>query len=202
MTTVQQLLDPLLANTPLLAYVVLFGATIILGNIASFTALFIGVQNYSHSPVLLFIIFTILVADVVADCTWYSMGRALQETRLGKWIRRRIPKREHIEKHLRVNSRRWIFLSKYIYSSTFAIIFSVGWARVPFKKFFPVSLFAIGTSVPLLLLISFGLSKGLTALEAIEIFKHFERILFVGIVVFLILMFVVRKVGHWILDRE
>jgi len=171
----------------------LFFSTLIIGNVVSFTALWIGFREYSNTRILPFIILTLIAADLIGDILWYSLGRLGRDTRFGNFLHNHLPRQKKIETHIQKSSRQWIFLSKYIPSSTFAIIFSVGWARVEFKKFWPVSLAAIFSSLAIIIGLSWGLSAGLSLLEAVAFFKRFERILLVGVILFVAVSYIISK---------
>lgn len=202
MNAITEALSPFVTTNPFLAYLIVYGATIILGNLAAFTALWIGLHNNFGASVLPLIILSLFLADISGDLLWYFSGRALRDTKFGNFIKERLPGHRHIERHIHRNSARWIVLSKFIYSTTFPIIFSVGWAKIEFKKFLPYSLLAIATSIPLLVLIAYGISSWLSPLEASFAFRQIERILAIGIVTFFIVRFAIGKIVKLFTDRD
>lgn len=108
---------------------------------------------------------------------------------MGEKIHSKIPKAEIVTAHLEKHGCKWVFLSKYIPSSTFTIIFSAGWTDMPFKKFLKTSLLAIFSSVLLIAGLTYGLSSGFTAIEAESVFNRIEQLLIVGLIVFLTINF-------------
>ena len=67
-----------------------------------------------------FVIFT----DICGDLAWYYMGKKLRGTPFGEKIHSKIPKAKDVAQNLEKHSSKLVFFSKYIPSSTFAIIFS------------------------------------------------------------------------------
>lgn len=199
---IQSFFAPILLAYPLLLYFGTYLSIIILGNVVSFATLWLAFQGDVQIGPFLVVVSLVLFADISGDLTWYWLGRSLRGTRFGTFIYRRVPQRENIERHIQKRATRWIFLSKFIPFSTFPIIFSAGWANVPFRKFFPVSLAAIVSSVATLVLLSFGLSLGLSPLEPVAAFKQFERLFLLGIIIFLALNFLAAKLSRRVLRRE
>lgn len=179
----------LITNYPLLTYPGLFISIIIIGNPVSFSTFWLAFQEeFSFSAIswlFAFVIFT----DICGDLAWYYMGKKLRGTPFGEKIHSKIPKAKDIAAHLEKHAGKWVFLSKYIPSSTFTIIFSAGWVNVPFKKFIRTSLLAISSSVLLIAGMTYGLSSGFTALEAKSIFGRIEQLLAVGLAIFLLINF-------------
>lgn len=183
----------LVYQNQLTAYVAVYLLTLILGNITSFAGLWLAFEGLLGRWGIILMIFAILAADVTGDILWYSLGRALRDTRFGNFVKRHLPHHQKIEAHLQKNCRRWIFLSKFIAFSTFTIVFSVGWAKIDFKKFFRVSLLAIASWVPILALITYGLFSGLTPLVGVSSFRKLEYLLAMGIISFFIIDYLLGK---------
>jgi membrane protein DedA with SNARE-associated domain len=198
----------LLASHDLLAVcAVIYGSTIFLGNIAAFTSLWVafgGTLGVWGVPCTIVAIFA---ANVSGDILWYSMGRGLRTTRLGRWIRGRIPNHENIESHVAGNGLRWMLFAKFVYGSNFPIIFSLGWSRVPFHSFFRRSLQAIALWLPLILGVSYGLYSGLAPLAvAISDVRTVEILFLLGLVLFIVVQYVLvgvfKRVWGKDTDRE
>lgn len=193
---------PIIATYPVLLYLGTYLSIIFLGNVISFTTVLLAFQGGVRFWPFAGIIFLVILADVSGDLAWYWLGRKLRGTKIGEALYRKLPRHEKIEKNILKNSDRWVFLSKFIPFSTFTIIFLTGWIEVPFKKFFRVSLVAIVSSVAALVIFAFVLSLGLSSLEPIALFKQFERLLALGILVFIIfnlfLAKLFRRVIRWL----
>jgi membrane protein DedA with SNARE-associated domain len=169
-----------------LAYFIVYIITIFLGNISAFAGFWMAVRGFFGSWSVPFLILTIFAADVSGDLLWYSLGSTLRDTRFGNWVKNRIRGHEKIEARLRKNGARWIFVSKFLYASSFPIIFTVGWCKVSFRKFFRTSLLSILLWVPILSAIAYGLTIGLYSLGSLAIFKQIEIFFFVGLGLFLL----------------
>jgi membrane protein DedA with SNARE-associated domain len=163
----------------ILACLLVYLTAIFIGNIASFTSFWVAFEGGFGAwgvPLILAIVFC---AAVSGDLIWYTMGRTLRSTRLGDWIRRRLPGHEKLEAHIKQRGGRWILASKFVYGS-FPILFTVGWTGMPFRRFFRNSLAAISLWLPVIFGVSYGLYASLAPLAAaIRTVRDFE-LLFLG----------------------
>ena len=75
----------------LLAYFIIYVATIFLGNISAFVSFWVIAEGYFGAWGVPALILTIFLADLSGDLLWYSLGRGTRNTRFGNWIRRRLP---------------------------------------------------------------------------------------------------------------
>lgn len=185
-----------------LPYLIIYVATIFLGNISVFVSLWLAFKGYFASWGVPFLFLAISAAEVTGDLTWYALGHTLRDTRLGAFIRNRLPHHEKIEAHLQRNGSRWIFLSKFIYASSFAILFSVGWSKYDFKTFFRASLTSVVVSLAVFGGIAYGLFMSLSFLEAIAAFKRFERLLLVGLALFVVVNYILARFLKKILGKN
>lgn len=186
-----------------LAYFIIYIATIFLGNISAFISFWIVFQGSFGAWGVPFFILTIFCANLSGDLLWYSLGRATRDTRLGNWILRRLPKwHEKLDNAFERNGKRWIILSKFFYASAFPVVFSAGWSRMGFRKFFRISLLSILTWLPILLGLVYGLTSGLSPLRAVSIFKNFEAVFFVGLGLFLFLDYLLAKMVGWVFEEK
>lgn len=199
---IQAFFAPLLLAYPVLVYFGTYLSIIIIGNVVSFATFWLAFQGNVQLWPFLGVVSLVLFADISGDQAWYWLGRGLRGTKFGNFLYRKLPGREYLEEHIREKADRWIFLSKFIPSSTFPIIFLAGWSDVPFRKFFPVSLAAIVSSAAVLVLLAFGLSLGLSALQPTAFFRDFERLFLLGIVIFLILDFLAAKLSRRAFRRK
>lgn len=142
---------------------------------------------------------TVLAADISGDILWYFLGRTLRDTGFGNFIHGHLPRHEKIDSSIQEKGAKLIFFSKFIYASSFPIIFSVGWARLDFKKFFRMSLLSILAWVPLLTLLSYGLFSGISLFRAIKLFKRFEIIIFLALICFVTINYALAKIVKRIL---
>jgi membrane protein DedA with SNARE-associated domain len=173
----------------LLAYLVVYLATIFLGNIGAFLALWAAFEGGLGAWGVPGVLTAAFAANVTGDMLWYSMGRWLRTTRFGGWIKRRAPQHEKIEAHVAERGPRWMLFAKFAYGSNFPIIFAIGWTQLPFGRFFRRSLLAIAIWLPVILGVSYGLYSSLSPLAAVIEIKHFELLFLAGLILFIILQF-------------
>ncbi len=185
-----------------LAYFIIYIATIFLGNISAFASFWIVFQGFFGPWGVPFLILTIFAADLSGDLLWYSLGNTLRDTRLGNFLKNHLPHHEKLERRIHKNGSRWVRFSKFIYASSFPIIFLVGWMRVDFKKFFKASLISIITWLPILTGLAYGLISGLSPLNAISTFKKFEVAFFIGLVLFFVLDYFIVLLIKKIFSKE
>ncbi len=173
------------SQNPFLAYLIIYIATIFLGNISAFASFWLVFRGFFGPWGIPLLVLTIFLADASGDLLWYSLGYTLRDTRLGNFVKKHLPHHQKMEENIHKNGTAWIFLSKFIYASSFPVIFLVGWAQINFKKFFKTSLVSIITWVPILCVLAYGLISGLTPLRAVAIFKRFEAIFVLGLAMFI-----------------
>lgn len=178
----------------LLAYFIVYVSTIFLGNISAFTSFWFAFQGGLGPFGVPFVILAVFLAHITGDLLWYSMGRTLRETRFGNWVRRRLPGHEKIEAHIERRGKRWMIFSKFVYGSNFPIVFSIGWMKIDFKKFFKNSLLAVSLWLPILIGLSYALFSSLSPLRAVATFKNFEEVFLIALVLFLVFDYLLVKV--------
>src|SRR6185369_9683131 len=176
-------------NLPL-AYLLIYLLTIPLGNIGALGA-FVLAYGGSLGPFgFPLVIVTIFLSDISTDMLAYSTGKVLRGTRFGNWIKNHLPHHAKIEAHLQKHTRRFIFLSKFLYLSSFAIIFLVGWTSCEdFKTFLKNSMQAAAIWVPFITILSTLLVSSLSYLHAANIIHHIEILFLFGILGYLLLNF-------------
>lgn len=196
----------LAGQNPFLAYFIIYLVTIFLGNISAFASLWLALRGYLGTWGVPWILLTIFAAEATGDLLWYALGRTLRETRFGNFVKNHLPGHSKIEQNLERNGRNWIFLSKFLYGSTFPIIFLVGWTKTDFKKFFQTSLVALLLWLPILTGLAYGLIFSLTPLGAIAafkvIFKKFEFVFFFGLGLFVVADYFLAKAFKIIAARR
>jgi membrane protein DedA with SNARE-associated domain len=186
----------------LLAYLVVYLATIFLGNIGAFLALWAAFQGGLGAWGVPAVLVAAFAANVTGDILWYSMGRWLRTTRFGTWIKRRAPQHEKIETHVAERGPRWMLFAKFAYGSNFPIIFAIGWTRLPFGRFFRRSLLAIAIWLPVILGVSYGLYSSLSPLAALIEIKHFELLFLAALILFIILQFALVRFFEKIFGKD
>jgi len=191
----------LASQNPFLAYFIIYFVTIFLGTISAFASFFIIFRGLlgAWGPPLLFL--TIFCSNVTGDLLWYSLGWTLRDTRLGNFIKNRLPGHTRIEAGIQKNGMRWVFASKFLYGSSLPILFFVGWMKMDFKRFFKTAVAAILCWLPIITAIAFGLVAGLTPLHAAATLKEYTIIFLLGIVLFLIGNYILAKIFKFLFRR-
>lgn len=188
-------LSMLASQNQLWAYFIIYISTIFLGNIPAFASFWLVLHGSFGPWGVPLLVLTLFLSYASGDLLWYGLGRALRGTLLGNFIKKRFaPQQEKIEEKLNENSRGLIFVSKFLYASSSPVIFSVGWAKIDFKKFFTTSLLSIMVWLPILTAVSYGLISGLTPLRAVSIFKQFGIVFLVGLALFFIVEYALAGV--------
>ena len=177
-----------------LAYLLVYLATIFLGNIGAFASFWVAFQGGLGPWGVPGVLVGAFAANVTGDMLWYAMGRTLRATRFGGWIKNRFPNHGKFDGHIERKGPRWMLFAKFAYGSNFPIIFSLGWAQYDFKKFFRRSLLAIAVWLPAILGISYGLYSSLSPLAAVQTIKHFEVLFLAGLVAFIILQYILARI--------
>ena len=188
-------------NIPL-AYLIMYLGTIFVGNISAFVSFWVVAKgNFGPWGVPLLIL-TIFLADATGDIAWYSLGRCTHDTRLGNWIKHHAPGYARAEAAMAKNGGILIFFAKFVYASSFPVIFSLGWTQMPFKKFIRNSMLSILIWLPVLIGLSFGLVAGLSPLATIAAFKNFELIFLAGLILFIVLDYLLARVIGRLFERR
>jgi len=202
---VSELLSHLVAaashNIPL-AYFVIYLGTIFVGNISAFVSFWIVTQGMFGPWGVPLLILTIFLADMSGDIAWYSLGRFTHDTRFGNWIRGHVPGYHKAEATMAKNGGILIFFAKFVYASSFPVIFALGWTRMPFRKFFKNSVLSILIWLPVLVGLSFGLVAGLSPLNAITTFKDFQLIFVIGLALFIVFDYLLAHVIGQLFERR
>ena len=184
-------ISPLFTTHPFLAFPLIYVITIILGDIFAFAAFWLIFSLRLGEEYVLTALAVVLFSNVSGDLLFYYLGKYLRDTKIGDAIKNHLPYHNRLESHIQANSRRWIFLSKFIYASTFTIIFLVGWTKVELRTFLRTSLLSIFSWVPLLFALAYALSWSFSSLGAAAAFHKIELLFLAGIISFVIF--------HWFL---
>ena len=182
----------------LLSYALVFVSTILLGNISAFAALWLAFQGSFGPGGIPAILIVLFLSDLTADLLWYSLGRALAGTRFGSFIENHLPGAKKVQEYLGRRGVRLIFLAKFLYASNFIILFSVGWIKMDFNKYFRASLLAVLLWLPFVTALTSILFAGLSLVHAQIIVKHLEVIFLVGLVLFV----AINHATKWFIRRS
>ncbi len=185
------------------AYFIIYVATIFLGNISAFAAFWLVAQGYFGAWGIPLLILVIFLADMTGDILWYTLGRTLHDTKPGNWIKKHLPGYKRAEAAIERNGKRLIFAAKFLYASSFPIIFLIGWTRkMDFRRFVKNSVYSILLWLPILLGIAYGIVSGLWPLKSVLVVKNFEWLFLVGLVLFLLLDLAMAKIFGTIFNRR
>ena len=180
----------LVGQNPIAAYFIIYIATIFLGNISAFVSFWVIFEIHFGLIGLLCLVCTIFLADMTGDLLWYSLGRALRDTRFGFWMETHLPGHAKIEATLQQKGRQWIFLSKFVFGFAPPVVFSIGWSGMEFKTFYKNSVLSITLWLPVLTALAYGIVSGLAPLAATN-FRRVEWVFLGGFVLFIILDYVI-----------
>lgn len=184
-----------------LAFFIIYLGTIFFGNISAFATFWIAFRGGFGAWGIPLAALVIFAAEVSGDMLWYSLGSTLRDTRLGTFLKNRLPNHEKLESKIQTKIVRMVVLSKFIYASSFPIIFMIGWSRVAFKRFFRASSLTLAAWVPLLMGIAYGLFSSLSPLGAIATFRQFEINFFIGIAAFIVANYFLTKLVKFVFGK-
>ena len=184
-----------------LAFFIVYLATIFLGNVSAFAAFWIAFRGGFGTWGVPLALLTIFAAEVSGDMLWYSLGSKLRDTRLGAFVKNHLPRHERLEQKMQKQNVRYVVLSKFIYASSFPVVFMVGWSRVAFKRFLKTSVLTLVAWTPLLMGIAYGLFSGLSPLGAIATFRQFEINFFIGIAAFIVANYFLTKLVKFVFGK-
>ncbi|MEK7181430.1 MAG: hypothetical protein AAB738_03845 [Patescibacteria group bacterium] len=168
-------------------YLAIYFSTIIIGNAAAFSTFILAFLGRFGHWGFLYVIITVLLADISADCLWYFSGRWLHNTKFGNFIKNHLPHHDLIYKHVHEGNLKWLYLAKFVSSTSAPFLFLIGWSQsLNFKKFFHLSIRTIIVWLGLMIISTTALSLGLLPFQSIKFFKNLEvtitaiAILFIG----------------------
>lgn len=170
----------------------IFTSTIFLGEITALIASFLAWNDAIAWPVL----FASLVGGAIAgNMVWYEFGRWLRHSPFGAWVTGKFRYHEILERQLRENPRRIIFISNLVSGLSFSAIILAGWSRVPYRTFIRAA--ALSGVVWTLVFVGVGFfaSSAIGYLKASQYVKRAELVLLAFIIfVFLVQHFARRSV--------
>lgn len=192
----------LASHNPLVAYFIIYLATIFFGNISAFVSFWIIAQtNFGiwGFPLLILVVFG---ADFSGDMLWYTLGRKLRNTRFGEWVKNHLPGHAKAETTLQNHGRYWIYFSKFIVGSAPPVIFLIGWTGMPTRQFAKNSIYSILLWLPILTGVAYGLVSGLSPLGTINDFKKFEWNFLIGIALFIFMNHLIARFASKLLKDK
>lgn len=133
-------LELFLLNHQALAYLVVFGAMFVEGE-----AIFILSAILAAHGVLswTFLLPTIFTGVMLGDIAWYGVGKYLQNTRLGFFMKIKFSRyHEWLDKNFLQRYARMVFYSKFLHYVNRLTPLIAGWNHFPFRRFLRLHLYA------------------------------------------------------------
>lgn len=130
-------------------------------------------------------IVAIIIGVTAYETMLYSIGRLLKDTRLGNFIRRKIPNHEKLERALREHATTLLFLSKFVAYLNTAVVVLSGWTRMPIRKFAKVRAAASIFWFLILGTITYLAMSGYMLIDQKKFLRNFELVV-VGIILFIL----------------
>lgn len=186
-------LETLVGGNAFLTYATLFLSTVIFGNVSAFITFWLAFFGYFGPNGVVYLAITVFLAGIFSDILWYSLGRASRETRFGNFLRNRFSKVKKIKEYINEDTINWIFLAKFISSTNAPFVFLTGWAKVNFKKFFHISLFAITNWMIIIMAVTYILKTTFSPIISIAILKSLEALLIFGAIIFLVANYILGR---------
>lgn len=131
-------------------------------------------------------VIAIALGTAAYESLFYWFGRALGDTRFGRFIRRKIPQSERLEHILSAHANTLLFLSKFVAYLNSASILLSGWVRLPFRKFVKIRALANIFWFIVLGTITYFFVSGYKLIGYEKIFRNFELVAIAIIVLIII----------------
>ena len=175
-------------------YFLVYISTIIIGGPASFSGLWLAFFGHFGPLGTFYTILSVLAANLTSDFGFYALGRTLQNTRFGRYLENKFSHSKRMQKYFQSGGLNWLFLAKFLQSTSSPLIFLAGWTNVSFKKFSKIALSAEALWFIIILGAIYILGSGIIPLRTIGLFKNLETTLVASLIFFIILHFVVRYI--------
>ncbi|TSC81692.1 MAG: hypothetical protein G01um101420_889 [Parcubacteria group bacterium Gr01-1014_20] len=185
--------EVLAGGNTFLTYAALFLSTVIFGNISAFITFWLAFFGYFGPNGLIYLTITVFLAGMFSDMLWYLLGRTLRDTRFGNFLRNKFSRIKKLKDYINEDTLNWIFLAKFVSSTNAPFVFLTGWAKVSFKKFFRVSIFAIANWTILIMVITYLLKTTFSPIISIAILKSLEVLLIFGAIIFLVANYILGR---------
>lgn len=174
-------------------YIVLYFSIIIFGNAVAFSAFVLAFLGGLGPSGMMFVIITVILADLSGDGLWFTLGKKLRDTKIGHFIKRHLPHHNLISRHIHENSLKWLYVSKFISSVTAPFLFLLGWSQnVSWKKFWEANFKTTLFWVAILLTASTVIGSGLLPFVSPESFKKAEVTITFVVIVVVIFQFLIK----------
>lgn len=166
------------------AYLLVFIAIFIIGDISSLA----GIWLAANGALNIFILIPIfIIASLIGDFFYYSLGHTLYETKIGIWIKDHLLHHQELVSLMEKRRGRLIAFAKFIPFGSPPIFFLAGWVKTDIRKTLKYDLISLAMWQPVLILFGYALATTFDYLKAQIFFKRIE--ILVGLVVVAILVF-------------
>lgn len=175
-------------------YFLVYISTIIIGSPASFSSLWLAFFGHFGPLGTFYTILAVLAANLTSDFGFYALGRTLQNTRLGRYLENKFSHSKRIQKYFHSGGLNWLFLAKFLQSTSSPLIFLAGWTNVPSKRFSKIALSAEALWFIVILGAIYILGSGIIPLRAVGLFKTLETTLAASLIFFIFINILVRYI--------
>lgn len=167
-------------------YLAIYFSTILIGNAAAFSTFILAFLGRFGHWGLLYVIIIVFLADISTDNLWYFSGRWLHNTKIGNFIKNHLPHHDLIHKHIHEGNLKWLYLAKFVSSTSAPFVFLIGWSQsVNFKKFFHLSIRTVIVWLGLMIISTTAIGLGLIPFQSIKFFKNLEVTIVVVVILFI-----------------
>ncbi len=170
-----------------LAYLVLFLAMILEGEIFLFTAAFLAAQHFIDPAITFFVLF---LGVQFGDSLWYWLGHKINhsDNAVSRWL---VKVTGSFDEHIQKNTLRTIFISKFTIGFHHLILARAGVLKVKYREFFRDDFYA---NIAWIAIVG-GL--GYLSGASFGLFKHYLRFaeyaLLISLGLYLVLNFLIAK---------
>ena len=175
-------------------YFLVYISTVIIGGPASFSSLWLAFFGHFGYLGTFYTILAVLSANLTTDFGFYTLGRTLQGTRLGHYLEKKFSRSKKIREYFHEGGLNWLFVAKFLQSTSSPLIFLAGWSNIPFKKFAKITLSATALWFVIILGTIYILGSGIIPLRTVGLFRTFETTLIASLIFFIILHFVIKYI--------
>jgi membrane protein YqaA with SNARE-associated domain len=186
-----------------LTYLFFYIAIVFLGNIFAFIGFLTIIKSGAGIIYILIMFLLAYLANISGDILWFSLGKALRDTRLGNFIFNRFaPQNLKAEEIIHKKGIKFFIFSKFFSTGGF-FAFALGWAKKDFKKTINLSLVTSFFLVLIIYIISIGIILGLTSLSKVSnLFEKAEFLFIFGLILFILLEVLISKIIKKILNSN
>ncbi|MCL5733699.1 MAG: VTT domain-containing protein [Patescibacteria group bacterium] len=173
------------------AYLIVFVAIFVIGDISSLAGVWLAVNGALDIFIL---VPMFIVASLIGDFFYYSIGNILYDTKIGLWIEKHLPHHQEIVSTLEKRHGRLISFSKFIPFGSPPIFFMAGWIKTDIKKVLKYDLISLAMWQPILIIAGYFLAATFNFLKAQVFFRRIEILIALAVIIFFIVDVAVSRV--------